>query len=107
MRDTSRESGGAERRADAIEITAIRLEEGDGHEHITGVMWRCQATSVGQTSRHALIDWLGESNDNQAVVAHGAGWVHVAVVRRPNQPPCLRTRADDTWTDHLLSLPNF
>lgn len=107
MRDASRESSGAERRADAIEITAIRLEEGDRHEHITGVMWRCQATSVGLTSRHALIDWLGESNDNQAVVADAAGWVQVAVVRRPYHPPYLRTRMDGAWTDHLLSLPSF
>lgn len=90
-----------------IEITAIRLQGGEGHEHITDVMWRRETTSIGQTARQAIVDWLDESNDNAAVVADGSSWVRLAVVRRPNQPPYLRTRADGSWTDHLLSLPNF
>lgn len=90
-----------------IEITAIRLEEGSTHEHITNVLWRSAATALGQCPRQAIVDWLTESNENHAVVADGSGWVHIAVVQRPNQPPYIRTHADGVWTDNLLELPTF
>jgi hypothetical protein len=89
-----------------IEITAIRLEGGRDHEHITAVLWRA-TTSMGLTTRQAIVDWLSESSENRAVVADGTGWVDVAVERRPTQPPHLRTRMHGRWTDHLLSLPRF
>jgi hypothetical protein len=90
-----------------IEITAIRFEEGSMHEHVTDVLWRSAATSLGQCPRQAIVDWLDESNENQAVVADGSGWVHIAVVRRPNQSPHIRTHRDGVWTDDLLALPRF
>jgi hypothetical protein len=90
-----------------IEITAIRLEEGSTHEHITNVLWRSAATALGQCPRQAIVDWLAERNENQAVVADGSGWVHIAVVHRPNQPAYIRTHADGVWTDNLLALPTF
>lgn len=90
-----------------IEITGIRLDGGNGHEHITDVLWRSAATSLAYSPRQTIVDWLGESNENQAVVADGSELVQVAVVRRPNKPPYLRTRADGVWSDNLLSLPTF
>jgi uncharacterized protein DUF3892 len=90
-----------------IEITAIRLEDGSTHEHITDVLWRSAATTLGHCPRQALVDWLGESNENQAVVAGRSGWVHVAVLIRPNRPPYIRTHADGVWTDDLMALPTF
>jgi hypothetical protein len=53
------------------------------------------------------VDWLSEGNENQAVVADGSTYVQVVIVRRPSQPPYLRTRANGVWTDSLLSLPAF
>jgi len=90
-----------------IEITGIRLEGGEGHEHISDVLWRSAATPLACASRQTLVDWLAEGNENQAIVADGSAWVHVAVVRRANEPPYLRTHADGLWTDNLLSLPTF
>ncbi len=90
-----------------IEITAIHLQGGDGHEQISAVQWRCAATSVGQASREAIVQWLGESAQNVAVVADGHGTAQVVVVHRPAGSPYLRARLDGVWTDHLLSLPRF
>jgi hypothetical protein len=90
-----------------IEITATRLEGGSGHEHITAVLWRCATTSMGLTTRQAIVDWLCESDENEAFVADGAARIQVAIQRRENEPPCLRTRVEGRRTDHLLSLPRF
>jgi hypothetical protein len=89
-----------------IVITAVRLEGGHGHEHITDVLW-CGATAVGQTTRQAIVEWLSECSDNEARVFDTGSWVHVQVARRPCQTPYLRTRSRGAWTDHLLSLPRF
>jgi hypothetical protein len=51
-----------------IQITAIRLEEGKAHEHITEVRWRSASTSAGQSTREAIVEWLSVSSANQAVV---------------------------------------
>jgi hypothetical protein len=91
-----------------IEITAIRVEGGAGHEHITDVLWRSAATALGQSPRQAIIDWLMVSDQNQAVVVDGSAEIHtVAVVLGPDRPAYLRTRANGVWTDDLLSLPRF
>jgi len=90
-----------------IEITAVRLTGGIGHEHITDVMWRSEATPAGLTSRQALVDWLSTSSSNQAVALDGQGTVQVEVVRPAGEPPYLRARAGGTWTDDLLALPRF
>jgi hypothetical protein len=90
-----------------IEITAIRLQGGDGHEHITVVRWRSPTTSMGLATRPRIVAWLSQTSENQAVLADGTTQIQVAVQRRPNQPPLLRTRVDGQWTDHLLSLPRI
>jgi hypothetical protein len=90
-----------------IEVTAIKLEGGSAHEHITHLLWRSAATALGQCPRQAIVLWLGESNENHAVVDGGSGWVHIAVVRRLNQSPYVRANRDGLWTDDLLALPRF
>jgi hypothetical protein len=90
-----------------IEITAIRLHAGNGHEHITAVRWRSPTTSVGLATRPRIVDWLGQRSENQAVLADGTAQIQVAVQRPSNQPPWLRARGDGRWTDHLLSLPRL
>ena len=90
-----------------IEITAIRLQGGNGHKHITVVRWRSPTTSIGLATRPRIVDWLSQRTENQAVLADGTTQIQVAVQRRPNQPPLLRTRIDGRWTDHLLSLPRL
>jgi hypothetical protein len=89
-----------------IEITAIRVVRGYGHEHITDVMWRSAATSTGLSTVEGIIGWLSANANNQAVVADPLG-VEVAVVRPAGQPPHLCARADGKWTDDLLALPRF
>lgn len=91
-----------------IEIKAIRLSGGPGHEHISSLQWRnTQTGATGQSTRAAIVEWLEESKANQAVVAKGGTWVYVGV-RRPAQGPLyLSTYADGNWTDNLLALPRF
>jgi Protein of unknown function (DUF3892) len=90
-----------------IEITAIRLAGGEGHENIAELMWRSAATSVGRCTRQAIVDWLGGSAMNRAVVEVSSEVVELAVVGGPDEPPHLRARRDGAWTDDLLALPRF
>lgn len=90
-----------------IEITAIRLSSGSAHEHVTDVRWRSASTAAGQSTRQVIVDWLTVSVTNQAVVADGADFIHVAVVRPRDELPYIRTQADGSWTDNLLALPSF
>jgi Protein of unknown function (DUF3892) len=90
-----------------IEITAIRLAGGRGHEHVVGVLWRSGATALGHCPRQAIVDWLGASGENRAVVAVGSERVPLAVVGESDQAPYLRARRDGHWTDDLLELPRF
>jgi Protein of unknown function (DUF3892) len=89
-----------------IEITAIRLDGGDGHEHITKVLWR-SASSSGVSTRQGLVDWLNAGSESQALVAGEAEHVPVFVVEALDHAPYVRTYADGAWTDHLLGLPKF
>jgi hypothetical protein len=90
-----------------IEITAVRLVGGVGHEHITDVMWRSEATPAGLTSRQALVDWLSSDSSNLAVALDGQRTLQLEIVRPGDEPPYLRARAGGTWTDDLLALPRF
>jgi Protein of unknown function (DUF3892) len=90
-----------------IQITAIKLVGGDGHEHITDVRWHSASTCAGQSTREAVVEWLSASSANQAVVAEASKHVSVAVVRPTNEPAYIRTQADGVWTDNLLALPRF
>jgi hypothetical protein len=90
-----------------IEITAVRLVGGIGHEHITDVMWRSEATPAGLTSLQALVGWLSTGSSNRAVVLNGRRTLQLEIVRPADEPPFLQARADGTWTDDLLALPRF
>jgi len=91
-----------------IEITAIRLEAGEGHQHITSLQWRNpQTAATGQSTRQQIVEWLDESKANQAVVARNGGWQYVGVWRPSDQQPYLKTYADGEWNDNLLALPRF
>jgi Protein of unknown function (DUF3892) len=91
-----------------IEITAIKLSGGAGHEHISSLQWRnTQTGATGQSTRQAIVEWLEESKANQAVVAGGGTWVYVGVHRAPQGPAYLSTYADGDWTNNLLALPRF
>ena len=89
-----------------IEITAISLDGGTSHEHITHLEWQSAASS-GLASREALIEWLNERSENQAVVAGEGEHVPVLVVEPHEREPFIRTFADGVWTDHLFRLPRF
>jgi hypothetical protein len=89
-----------------IEITAIRLEGGDGHEHISYLLWQ-SASSSGMTSSQALIEWLRADSENEAGVVNERGRVPVRVVTPIDAPAYLRTRAGESWTDDLLGLARF
>jgi acetaldehyde dehydrogenase (acetylating) len=90
-----------------LEITAIRLVGGEGHEHITDVRWHSASSSAGQSTRAAIVEWLSVSRSNHAAVVNGPERVAVAVVPPSNEPPYIRACAEGAWTDHLLALPTF
>src|ERR1700693_6391630 len=62
-----------------IRITAVRMEGGTEHLHITEVLWEGPSSS-GHTSTGALIDWLKASGANRAVVGGDGERVAVLVV---------------------------
>src|ERR1700730_8649215 len=70
-----------------IQITAVRLTGGIGHEHITDLMWRSEATPAGLTSRPGLVDWVSANSSNRAVIHVGPRTVQVEVVRPPTNRP--------------------
>jgi catechol-2,3-dioxygenase len=89
-----------------IEITAVRLEGGNDHQHITHVVWQ-SASSTGHTSRQALIEWLRVDSTNEAGVVNERGRVPIHVVTPIDAPAYIRTQVDGAWTDDLLALPRF
>lgn len=90
-----------------IEITAIRLDGGDDHEHIAEVMWRSSSTTTGACTVEALVEWLNAAVENHATTMGGAGRVEVGVVSHADRPAHLRARVGGVWGDDLLSLPRF
>jgi hypothetical protein len=92
-----------------IEITAVKMQEGsDDHEHIVAVKWRNTSTlATGQSTTQAIVDWLNESQANQAVVAHNGTWVYVGVTSGDGKASFIRTHADGQPQNNLLDLPRF
>ena len=89
-----------------IEITAIHLVGGQGHQHIADVRWRNPETGkTGESSRQGVVDWLLQDKANQACVSDGSNWIGVRVVNA--DPPYIQTWADGIWTDNLLALPRY
>lgn len=91
----------------SVRITAIHLSQGGyAHEHITDVKWTSyEDDSSGQSTKAATIDWIDKGG--KAYVASATTKVPVLVIRPQGGTPYLRTYANGTWTDNLLSLPRF
>jgi hypothetical protein len=88
-----------------IQITAIHMEGGNGHEHIGQVKWTNTNTGAkGETSRAGMVDYVRQ-NPNQTFVHNGTTLVPVGVVEVT--PPYIRTYADGVWNDNLLALPRY
>lgn len=90
----------------AIQITAVRLEGGSDHEHITHLWWLSDSTNQeGSSTREQLVSWI-ENQGGKAYTDDGRGnRAHVAVVTPSRGAKYLRTHADGVWTNNLLALP--
>jgi hypothetical protein len=92
--------------ARTFQITGVRTEPGpDGrHEHISHVRI---GTSTGVLSRQTVVNDLRDPNGDRYFTSVNGQRANVIVV---SCPACsfrdyLRTDADSTTTNHLLSLP--
>jgi hypothetical protein len=61
------------RESRTLQIAAVSLEGGNGHEHVAHVLWQAQR-SFGVTATEGLIRWLREDPEHEAwlVAADGA-----------------------------------
>jgi hypothetical protein len=87
----------------ATYITHIRMSppNANDHEHISDLRW-WQPGDTGECTRAAMVDFINKGN---AVFVQGLPDAQVGVVKAT--PPYVRTYADGTWTNNLLSLPRF
>lgn len=92
----------------SIRVTHIRMSVGGTlHEHITDYRWvGYEDGEEGQSTRQKLVDWIA-GEGGVAYVESAASRVLVGVVNPTHGHPYLRTYANETWTDNLLSLPRF
>jgi len=89
------------------EITAVHMSAtGNEHEHIVEVQWR-NATNggTGNSTRSAMVRFINEKND--VFVSAGSRRVAVGVVNPSRGHAYIRTHADGSWTNNLLSLPRY
>ncbi len=89
-----------------VRITKVRLELGyNDHEHITSYGWINEGTGgTGASDRPTMVDWI-DNKSGSAYVGAGSQRVEVGVVHPATGQPYLRTHADGSWTNNLLSLP--
>jgi|PersoiStandDraft_1058852.scaffolds.fasta_scaffold79957_2 Protein of unknown function (DUF3892) len=92
----------------SIRITQIHLSESvREHEHITDVKWANRETGVeGQSARAAIVEWI-DVKRGEAFVGTGGTQVRVGTIHPTSSEPYLRTYADGSWTNNLLSLDEF
>jgi hypothetical protein len=89
-----------------IYLTEIHMSGGTGHRHVGSVRWRNPSGGkCGSSTVAELVGWLEANDDNRAIVRYGSRDVRVGVAK--GTPPYLRTYADKTWNDNLLSLPRY
>jgi len=89
-----------------IYLTEIHLSGGTSHKHVGAVRWRNpQGGKCGSGSVAVIVSWLRENENNRAYVRYGSKDVRVGVVK--GDPPYLRSYADKTWNDNLLTLPRY
>jgi hypothetical protein len=94
------------RDAASLQITAVALQGGSEHEHITHVQWEA-ASSAGIVSIEALIAWLREDAAHEAWLTDGEQRVAVEVVTPIGLSSHIRSRSEGQWGDHLLGLPRL
>jgi hypothetical protein len=90
----------------SLQIVAVSLNGGVGHEHIAYVLWQRQNSS-GVTTTEALIRWLREDAGHEAWLASGERRVAVEVVTAVGAPSHVRSRENGHWGDELLKLARF
>ncbi|MBF4512272.1 DUF3892 domain-containing protein [Plantibacter sp. VKM Ac-2885] len=92
----------------SIEITHVRFgSTPHTHEAIVKYKWReIESGDVGENDKPSLVAWVDKPNA-LAFVGSGASRVRVGSVHPDSGQPYLRTYADKTWTNNLLSLPTF
>jgi len=88
-----------------VNVTAVHMTGGSGHEHIAEVQWADpQTTNSGRSSRAEMVRWIREGG--VAKVHGNDGSVSTVGVVDAN-PPYIRTYADGIWNDNLLALPRY
>jgi Protein of unknown function (DUF3892) len=88
-----------------VEVTAVHMVGGEGHEHIGEVRWiNPKNQETGQSTREAMVAFLRKAG-NRAYVTEGQRKVEIGVVDA--DPPYIRTYADEVWTNNLLALPRY
>ena len=89
----------------SLKITHVRFSgTSKTHQSIVRYKWQNEQTAAtGDNDKPSMIDWINKGG--QAFVVSGANRAQVLVVN--DNPPYLRTKADNTWTDNLLALPTF
>ena len=93
----------------SIRITHIRLSSNYDvdHENITDFRWvGYEDGKTGDSSKAILVDWI-DGQGGKAYVESSRTKVAVGVVKPQGRKPYLRTYANGSWTDNLLSLPRF
>lgn len=91
----------------SIEITHVRYSEAQKtHESIIAYKWADREDGgTGSSTKPNLVAWVDKNNT--AVVGSGVQQIRVGSVHPEHSSAYLRTYADKTWTNNLLSLPTF
>jgi hypothetical protein len=89
-----------------VDVTAVHMTGGTGHEHIALVRWSNPETGVtDESTREAMVAWIRDANGTAHVRGSDGSVARVGVVDA--NPPYIRTYADGTWNDNLLALPRY
>jgi len=91
----------------SIEITHVRFDGPQKtHEAISHFKWRgIETAQVGSSDKQTLVAWVDDNGT--AYVGSGTRQVKVGSVHPENSADYLRTYADGTWSNNLLSLATF
>lgn len=89
-----------------VQITAIRMDGTEHHQHISDLRWVNPDTqSTGETTRQGMVEFVRKNPKGAYVQNDSANRAYLKVVEVT--PPYVQTYADDTWTNNLLALPRF
>jgi hypothetical protein len=90
----------------ALRITAVKLEGGKTHRHITRLTWKTKS-KTGYMTLSRIVGWLDEGKE--AYVEDEFGDRAYLRTRRSSKTGLryVQTCADGVWQDNLLALPRF